>query len=174
MKTWNLKIVISIVFALLLTTNLVSAQNFQYKQERALAKIIFKSLQDEDLESFSKFCITEKRMSQMLDEMDATSEKDKSIKKEISEVKASDMRNEAISGFNKSLVQAKSDAFNLKESKFPELGFYKTRFEMLKVKCITVKVDISTDKVYMMVIEMFKTNDDIFIYDFKIIKGGVY
>lgn len=163
-----------ILAVLLLTASISFAQDFEYVKERELAQAVFKSLQNKDLKTFKTYCINDGRMAKMLDAFDETVEKDKSIKGELSEVPATEMSNEAIDGFQNALELAKTEKIDLKKGEYPELAYYKTRFETAKVKCVKVKFRIELEKDYMVIVDMFKTNEDIFIYDFKMIEGGVY
>ncbi|MBI9071635.1 MAG: hypothetical protein JEY94_08545 [Melioribacteraceae bacterium] len=159
-----------ILFSVLLLTGTSFAQEFEYEKERELAKAAFTCLQNADLETFSSYCTTEERFSNMLSVLDDKNPKEKGMKSELSQMGVGDFRGEAISGFKKALEQAKINNINLKEWKFPELANYRAKFDMTNLKALKVKFKI---KSYLILINMFKTSDDIFIYDFSVINGGV-
>lgn len=170
----NVKNTAILLVALLMITGFSYAQEFNHEQERELAKAAFKSLQDADLETFTSYCATNDRLAKMLSDMPEETPKEISIKDELSDMEADELKSESISGFNAALELAKTDNVDLKDGEFPELGTYKVRFEVTNLKCTKVSFDISPEKKYLVIINMFNTKDDIFIYDFRMIKGGVH
>lgn len=174
----NIQIVknkLTIVVALLLTASTSFAQDFEYAKEKELAEKVLVSMQNSDVETFSSYCIDDELMATMLKAFDDSVAMDKSIKDEISQVQASELRNDAVEGFKKGLETVKADNMDLKEATYPELANYQTRFETANVKCMKVKFRIELEKQYMAIVYLFKVNnDDLFIYDFKLNSGGVY
>ncbi len=163
----NLKNKTLMLFAILCITSLGYAQKFEYTQERELCDAAFKSLQDADLETFSSYCINEKRMEKMLDEMPEETPDEKGIKDELSGMGAEALRGEAISGFKAAIEQAKTDNVNLKDVKFPELGIYNRREKITNPKATMVRLKLTTKMNYIIVVNIFETKDDMFIWQFK-------
>lgn len=164
---------ILILFVCVFIAGTCFAQDFEYEEERKLAKAIFNSLQEADLEKFSSYCISEERLTKMLSNMGEKTEKEKGIKSELSGIEPSKMLSEAKEGFKKALELVKSDSTNLKECNFPELGDYKIKFKVTNLKCMKIKYYLCPENKYLISIYLFKTADDLFIYNFRLTKGGM-
>lgn len=173
MRNRNLKNKVLVVIACLSFTVLSFSQGFDYVEERALAQDVFKSLQNEDLELFKTYCATPERFTKMLAEMGNETEMEKEIKGELSGMSSSEFLEEAIEGFNKALALATSEGVDLKDGTYAELGIYDTQFEVTNLKSMTVAVSIFEDNSYSIKLDLLKTADDLFIYDFDLRKGGV-
>ncbi len=162
----------SISFAQSETESKKVAQNFESENE--LAKVVFKTIQNGDSDAFLTYCATEDRMKKLINGMGVSTPMEKEIKQELKEEKAENFINGAIMGFNSVLEEAKRDSINMKNGEFPELVFNEIRFEITNLKCSKIKFKISFGKKsYVIRLDIFKTNDDIFIYDLKYNTDGI-
>ena len=165
MKNRNLISRVIMLFAFLLVTNVSFAQ---VKTEEDMAKAVFKTIQDGDLKTFTSYGASEERMTNLVNGMEETTPKEKSIKQELKEEKAENFSNECINKFKLLLKELESNNIVAKEGVFLEITTNETRFEVTNLKASKIKFKASFNSInYEIKIDMFKTKDDLFIYDFQ-------
>lgn len=155
------------LIALFLSSVCIYGQEFEYGTEKDLAIKVLEFLQKGDVEAFSTLCIDEDRMTAMLNGMTENTPMEASIKEElVSEADPLYLREETLNNFQSALERIETEGFTIQDSVYPEDPFYQTRFDVTNCRCIKLKADISSNKESMIILYMFHTDDDIFIYDF--------
>lgn len=169
MKNKNIMNRIIIFFAFFLITGTCFSQ---IKTEEDLAKAVFETLKNSDSEAFSAYCISEKRVTKLLEELVDTTHMVKSVKADLAEINPQDMKNEVIAGFDKLLNTVKEENLDISKATFEMITQNKIRMDIPKLMAKKVKFRILIETRYYFVgIDFFKTNTDMFLYDLSFEKG---
>ena len=149
---------------------LLAVTNFSYAQitsERDMAEAIFKTIQNNDLETFSSYCSTKERFAKLVDGMGETTPKEKAIKQDLKTENSDNFRNECINKFKLLLKELTDSNISIKDGVFPEMITNETRVEVTNLKAIKIKFTASFNTVnYEIKLDIFKSKEDLFIYDF--------
>lgn len=152
------------LFAFLLVTSTSFAQ---ITTEEEMAKAVFETIINSDLETFSSYCATDDKMADMLEGMQESTPKEKGVKQELKEEKAANFRDESINKFNALMKELNTNNIAIDKGVFSDLT-NKVRVEVPNCKAITIKFVMTfNDKIhYEIRTDVFKTNTDLFIFNF--------
>lgn len=165
MKNKKLITRLTMLFAFLLVTSTSFAQ---VKTEEDMAKAVFETIKTNNLETFSSYCATDERMTNLVDGMSETTPKEKGVKQELKEEKAANFRNECINKYNALIKELKANNSAINKGVFTEITKNKTRVEVTNLKASEIKFKASFNTInYEINIDIFKTKSDLFIYDFQ-------
>ncbi len=152
------------LFAFLSLTSLSFAQ---ITSEEDMAKAVFETIQNNDLETFTSYCITKDGMTKMLNGMEETTPKEKAIKQDLQQETADGFREESTHSFNSLLKELADNNIVIKESELSKTIRKKPRFEVTNLKASEIKFDVSFKKtIYEISVDLFITKGDLFIYNF--------
>ena len=169
MENKNVMPKILILFAFLLITGTGFSQ---IKTEEDLAKAVFETIKNSDSEAFSNYCISEKRTTKLIAELDDTTAMLKSVKADLAEIPPQEMKNEVIAGFDKLLNTVKEENLDISKATFEIITENKIRMDIPKLMAKKVKFRILIEtRYYFVSIDFFKTNTDMFLYDLSFEKG---
>lgn len=132
-----------------------------------LCRTVFEALQDNDLESFTSLLVTEDVFQGMLNSLDESIPKEKSIKGDFSaEFDVEKSTGESLKSFNKLEVQGQEKNIDFKNAVYSGVHFRKTRYEAGNHACKKVKFKITEgEKLYSVVVYLFQTDEGMYIYD---------
>ena len=153
------------LFAFLLVTSTSFAQ---ITTEEDMAKAVFETIKNNDLETFSSYCVSKERISKMLDGMEETTPKEKAIKQDLKEEYPENFINQPINKFKLLIDELKNDNNTINKAEFKEVFLNKVRFDITNCKATKLKFKVSfgtTD--YRVILNVIKTKDDMFICDFQ-------
>jgi len=168
MKNKNLMNRIIMLFAFFLATGSSFAQ---ITTEEDMAKAVFKTIQNNDSEALSYYCISDKRMAKAISAVTDTSAMAKSVISELKEANCNSMKYAVINSFDKFIAEIKKEKLVLKNIKYEGLTKNKIKFDIGNLKAKRVSFKVSFDKVnYVVIMYLFVTKSDLFIYDFSFVK----
>lgn len=155
------------LLALLTVTNFISAQKTTGEE---MAKNVFKTIQNADVETFLTHCISEEKNTKMLNDLTGTSEMEKGLKNDL---KGEDVKKQIddmkrnFNGFGEELkkegVKSKDGVYEFEKNEY--------QFEVTNLKCYDIKFKVIFDKtVYRFEINLFETKDDTFLFGFRKLK----
>ncbi len=165
MKNKNLMSQIVILFAFLLVTNISFAQ---ITTEKDMAKAVFETIKNADVETFLSYCISEDRKTKMLNGITGSTEMEKSIKQELEREKVKILRDVMKTNFNKFLDELKKEGVSHKDIKYKEIEEVDHQFEITNLKCYDIKYEVLFNETNSRFeINLYEIKDDIFIYGFR-------
>ena len=168
MKNRNLMNRVIVLFAFLLVTSMSFAQ---ITTEEDMAKAVFKTIQDGESEALSFYCSSEKRMTKVINGLTDTSHVVISVKQDMKEANGDKLRYAIIAAFDKLLNELKEDNLNHKNATYEGITLNKIGMDIPNLMSKKIKFKISLDKItYIIRIDVFKTKDDMFLYDFSFVK----
>lgn len=168
MKNKNLMSRVIMLFAFLSLTSFGFAQ---ISTEEDMAKAVFETIKNNDLATFSSYCINEERMAKMLNEMGQTTPQEKGIKQELQKEGAEGFRSYAIKQFGKLISELESNNIPLKDIVLSELKIKKSVFEVTNLKAIESNFDLTFNEIsYKVYFNTFKNETDLCVYDFGFYK----
>ena len=168
MKNNNLMSRVVILFAFLLVTNTSFAQ---IKTEEDMAKAVFETIKSNDSEAFSYYCTSDERMAKALKGVSDTSAVAKSVVSELETAAHQSMKYAAIKSFDELVSELKQEKISLKDAIFEGLIMNKIKFDINNLTAKKVKFKMSFGAVnYRVMIYLFKTKTDMFIYGFSATK----
>lgn len=165
MKNKNIISQVVFLFAFLLATSTSFAQ---ITTEEDMAKAVYETIKNSDLETFSSYCTTDEKMTEMLEGMEESTPKEQSVKKELKEENFASFRDESINKYNELIDELNTKNIAIGKGVFSDLTS-KTRVEVPNCKAINLKFVMNfNDKIhYQISMDVFKTETDLFIYSFK-------
>ena len=153
------------LFAFLL---MISTSFAQITTEENMAKAVFETIKTNDLEIFTSYCATKERISKMLEGMAETTPKEKAIKEEFKNEDPENFKNQCVNKFTLLINELKGSNISIKEAEFKEVFLNQVRFEITNCKATKLKFKASFKTIdYRIILNILKTKDDIFIYDFQ-------
>lgn len=156
------------LFAFLLVTSTSFAQ---ITTEEDMAKAVFETIKNNDSEAFSYYCTSDERMAKALKGVSDTSAMAKGVVSELEMAPHQSMKYAAINSFDEFISELKKENISLKDATFEGLIMNKIKFDINNLTAKKVKFKISFGAVnYRMMIYLFKTKTDMFIYDFSATK----
>ncbi len=157
-----------ILLVFILATNISFAQ---IKTEDGMAKAIFETIKTNDSEALSYYCISGKRMTKAINGVNDTSAMAKSVVNELKEADYQSMKYAVINSFDKFITEVQKEKLILTDATFEGIIMNKIKFDIsnLTAKKIKFKVSFGTIN-YSVIIYLFKTKTDMFIYDFSFVK----
>ena len=171
MKNKNLMNRIIMLFAFLLATSNSFAQ---ITTEEDMAKAIFKTIKNSDIETFKSYGASDSKMTNTVAGMGGSTPKEKSIKQELRGEKAENFTKECINKFNLLQSELTNNNIKIKEGVFVKIKTNKVRCEVEGLKASKIKFIVAFDKKeYEIRIDIFKTKNDMFIYDFSFTKPEI-
>jgi len=171
MKNKNLMNRIIMLLAFLLAT---SSSFAQITTEEDMAKVVFKTIENNDSEALSYYCISDKRMTKAISTVTDTSAMAKSVINELKEANHNKMKYTVIANFEKFITEIKNKKLNLKDIKYKGLTKNKIKFDIGNLKAKKVNFNVSFDKTsYVIAMYLFVTKSDMFIYDFSFTKPEI-
>lgn len=164
MKKNNLMNSVIMLFAFLLVSNTSLAQ---ITTEEDMAKAVFETIKNSDLETFSSYLATDEKMALMLEGMEESTPKEKGVKQDLKEENVASIRKECINGYNSLIKELDTNNIAIDKGVFSDLT-NKVRVEVPNCKAIKIKFIISFNDTihYEVKIDVFKTKTDLFIYNF--------
>ena len=139
----------------------------QITSEEDMAKAVFETIQNNDLETFTSYCITKDEMTKILNGMEETTPKEKAIKQELQQESAEGFRNESTHSFNLLLKELTDNNIDTKKSELSEPIRKEPRFEVTNLIASEIKFEVSFKKtIYEISVDLFITQGDLFIYNF--------
>lgn len=168
MKKKKLMNSVIMLFAFLLATSTSFAQT---KTEEDMAKAVFETIKKSDSEAFSFYCISEKRMTKVLNGLVDTTHVVKSVKQDLVGINPQKTKYAVIAKFDKLLDAVKKENLDISKATFEGVVLNKIGMDIPNLMSKKVKFKISIDKViYIVRIDLFIANNDMFIYDFSFVK----
>ncbi len=165
MKNNKLKNRVIMLFAFLLATSTSFAQ---ISTEENMAKAIFETIKNNDLETFTSYCASKERISNMLDGMEETTPKEKAIKQDLKDEDPEFFINQPINKYKLLIDELKKENLTTGKAEFKEVFLNEIRFEITNCKASKLKFKASFGTIeYRIILNIIKTKDDIFIYDFQ-------
>ncbi len=165
MKNKNLMNRVIMLFTFLLVTSTSFAQ---ITTEEDVAKAVFKTIKNADLETFLSYCISEDRKTKMLNGITGSTEMEKSIKQELEREKVKILRDGMKNNFNKFLDELKKEGISYKDVEYKEIEGIDHQFEITNLKCYDIKYEVLfNENNYRFEINLYEIKDDIFIYGFR-------
>ncbi len=157
-------ILLTMLFAFLSLTSISYAQ---ITTEEDMATAVFETIQNNDSEALSYYCISEKRMAKAINGVADTSHVARSVVSDLKEANSEKMRYAVINSFDKFITEVEKENLILKDAKFEGVIMNKIKFDIgdLKGKKVHFKVSFG-DVNYTVMMFLFKTNTDIFIAGF--------
>lgn len=168
MKNKNLMNRMIMLFAFVLATNISFAQ---IKTEEDMAKAVFETIKNDDSEAFSYYCTSDERMAKALKAVSDTSAVAKGVVSELEMAPHQSMKYAAINSFDEFISEIKKENLSLKDATFEGLIMNKIKFDInnLTAKIVKFKIPFGTVNYHVM-IYLFKTETDMFIYGFSATK----
>lgn len=152
------------LFLLLLVTSTGFAQ---INTEEEMAKAVFKTIQNHDLQTFTSYCASKERIGKMLEGMTETTPKEKAIKQELQQEDHEEFRKNCAKNFNLFIEELGNSNISLKKAKFDDIFLNHVRFDIPNSKASKLKFNMSFGDIkYQTTLNIFKTKDDMFIYYF--------
>ncbi|MCP4290780.1 MAG: hypothetical protein GY780_02975 [bacterium] len=132
-----------------------------------LCRTVFEALQNNNVELFSSLLITDDIFQGMINSLDESVPKEKSIKSEfISDFNVEKVTNESLASFNKLVSQGQDKTVDLKNAVYSGVIFKQTRYEAGNHVCKKLKFKmIEGESFYSVIVYFFQTDDGMFIYD---------
>lgn len=159
----NLMSRVIMLFAFLSLTSFGFAQ---ITTEEDMAKAVFETIKNNDLKTFSSYCINEERMAKMLNEMGQTTPQEKGIKQELEEEGAESFRSYSTKQFGKLIAELESNDIPLKDVVFSKFEIKKSQFEVTNLKAIESNFELSYNEIsYKIIFNAFKTETDLRVYN---------
>ena len=156
------------LFAFLSLTSLSFAQ---ITSEEDMAKAVFETIQNNDSEALSYYCISEKRMEEAINAVTDTSAVTKNVVSELKEFDHQSMKYAVINSFDKLIAEIQNENLILKDAKYEGVLMNKIKFDIGDLKGKKVNFEISFGTInYSVLLYLFKTKTDIFIYGFSFAK----
>ena len=153
-----------LIVALLTVTNFISAQKTTGEE---MAKNVFKTIQNSDVETFLSYCISEEKNTKMLNDLTGTSEMEKELKKDLKGENVKKQIDDMKLNFNGFVEELKKEGIKSKDGVY-EFEKNEYQFEVTNLKCYDIKFKIIFDKiVYRFEINLFETKDDTFLFGFR-------
>ncbi len=132
-----------------------------------MAKNVFKTIQNSDVETFLSHCISEEKNTKMLNGLTGTSEMEKDLKKDLKGEDVKKQINEMKRNFNGFGDELKKDGLKFKEGVY-EFEKNEYQFEVTNLKCYDIKFKVLLNKtIYRFEINLFETKDDTFLFGFR-------
>lgn len=160
----NRVILLIMLFAFLSLTTLIFAQ---FTSEEDMAKAVFKTIIDNDLETFKSYCASEERFTKAVDGIEENSPKEIGLKQELKRENANNFTDENIKTFNLLQKELTDKSIAIKKGSFTDTITKETRVEVANLIAREVKFEILFKNItYVINANVFITEDDMFIYDF--------
>ena len=169
MKNKNVMNRIIVLFAFSLITGTCFSQ---IKTEEDLAKAVFETIKNSDSEAFSDYCISDKRVTKLIGELVDTTHMVKSVKADLADVSPQEIKNEVLARFDKLLETVKDENLDISKATFEAVKENNIRMDIPNLMSKKVKFSMLIEKQHYIVrIDLFKTNSDMFVYDLRFEKG---
>ncbi len=154
----------AILFAILLASSNCFAQ---ITTEEDMARAVFETIIESDLETFSSYLVTDEKMANMLEGMKETTPKEIGVKQELKEENIASIRKECINGFKALIEELNKKCIAIDKGVFSDLSS-KVRVEVSNCKVITIEfVTTFNDEFhYRTRIDVFISKSDLFIFNF--------
>ena len=164
MKNKKLMIRTVVLFAFFALTNIGFSQ---ITTEEDMARAVFETIKNSDLETFSSYLVTDEKMANMLKGMEESTPKEKGVKQDLKEENATSIRKECINGFKALIEELNTKSIAIDKGVFSDFTT-KVRVEVPNCKAITIEfVSTFDDKIhYQIRVDVFKTESDLFIFNF--------
>ncbi len=132
-----------------------------------ICQSLFEALQTNNVELFSSLLLTEEPFQGMVNSLDETDPKEKSIKVDFSTTfNVEKATSESLASFNKLVRSGQEENIDLKNAVYSGVIFKKTRYEAGNHACKKLKFKmIIGEEFYSVSINLFQTDDGMFIYD---------
>jgi len=131
-----------------------------------LCSLVFEALQNNNVELFTSLLITDDTFQGMVNSLDESDPKEKSIKDEfIADFNAEEFAGASLESFNK-LVKPGQDNIDLKAAVYSGINFRQTRYEAGNHICKKLKFKMAIgEEFYSVIVYHFQTDEGMFIYD---------
>ena len=164
MKNKNSMSRVVMLFAFLSLTSLSFAQ---ITSEEDMAKAVFETIQNNDLETFTSYCITEDGMTKIINGMEETTPKEKAIKQELQQESVDNCRNESTHSFNLLLKELTDNNIVIKAIELSKPITVEPGFEVTNLKHSEIEFEVSFEKtIYGISVGLFITQGELFIFNF--------
>ena len=162
MTNKNLVIKGIMLFAFLIVTNISFAQKVTGED---MAKAVFKTMQNSDVETFLSYCISKERKDKMISNLSGSSEMEKDIKQELENENLKSQIEEIKNNYQQFLEGLKKENVDPKKGTFTEIVNIDHQFEITNLNCFDVNYKVVFgDNTYKFEINLFETKDDTFIF----------
>lgn len=162
MKRTLILLIVLFTFSALISKNITKITT-----EEDMVKAVFETIQNNDLETFLSYCITEDGMTKIINGMVETTPKEKAIKQDIQEESVENFRDESTNSFNSLLKELTDNNFVLKKSELSKTITKEPRFEITNLIASEIKFEVSfNETIYEISVDLLISQGDFYIYNF--------
>lgn len=135
--------------------------------DEELCRTVFDALQKNNVELFTSLLITNEAFQGMVNSLDESDSKEKSIKDEFrKDFNVQEFSGESLKSFKELTTLGQKNYMDLKSATFSGVNFRQLRYEAGNHKCKKLKFKISIgEDFYSVIIYLFQTDEGMFIYD---------
>ncbi len=132
-----------------------------------LCNTVFEALQNNNVELFTSLLITDETLQGMINSLDESDPKEKSIKDEFSAgFNAEEFAGASLESFHKLVKPGQENIIDLKAAVYSGVSFRQTRYEAGNHICKKLKYKMTIgEEFYSVVIYLFQTDEGMFVYD---------
>lgn len=132
-----------------------------------LCRTVFEALQANSVELLSSLLITEESFQSMINSLDESDPKEKSIKDEFSaDFNAQEMAEKSVDSFKNMIRKVQKEKMDIKNAVYSGVNFKQTRYEAGNHICKKIKFKmIMGEDFYSVIVYLFQTDEGMFIYD---------
>ncbi len=134
-----------------------------------LCKNVFDAIQSQNVDAYVAMLLTDENVKELVDGLDETNPKEKSIKDELATgFKSEEVKAELKAGFTNLIENAKLKSLDLAQATYVGVLSDKTRYEAGNHQCRTLNfgIDFGEEKYYSQV-GFFQTETSRFVYDLR-------
>lgn len=151
-----------LLFAFLIVTNISFAQKVTGED---MAKAVFKTMQNSDVETFLSYCISKERKAKMISNLSGSSGMEKGIKQELENEDLKLQIKEIENNYQQFLDGLIKENIDPKKGVFKEIENIDHQFEITNLKCFDITFKVLFGKnTYRFEINLFETKGDIFLF----------
>ncbi len=146
----------------------------QITSEEDMAKAVFETIQNNDLETFTSYCASEERFTKAVNGIEENSPKEIGLKQELKSENADNFTDENINTFNLFHKELTDNNIDITKSELSETITKEIRVEVPNLKATEIQFEIAfTNITYVINANVFITEGDIFIYEFAFAKKTI-